>query len=110
MTPILRKSKDASKNITKDRTVRRSRSIRPPIGASRFLRTRGGGRGGRRLFLTSRSRLASLARGGHLPVGDHRGPRDLHHHHRYPTWFNRADSPYSKYDSKNKTHLLFDTD
>ncbi|XP_015587583.1 YTH domain-containing protein 1 [Cephus cinctus] len=94
MTPILRKSKEAAKNVTK--SSRNYRENRPTTN-SRFLRSRGGGRG-RRLFLTSRSRLASLARGGHLPSGDHRGSRDHHHHHhhRYPSWFNRADSPYSK--------------
>lgn len=90
MTPILRKSKEASKHVTKSsRTYRDNR----PINSSRFLRR--GGRG-RRLFLTSRSRLASLARGSHGLGGDHRGSRD--HPHRYTPWFNRGDSPYSKYD------------
>lgn len=89
MTPILRKSKEAAKNVVK--TSRRTRVTRP-VGVSRFLRTRGGARGGRRLFLTSRSRLASLARSGHLP--DQRGPSD--YNHRYPTWFNQRDSTYSK--------------
>ena len=85
MTPILRKSKEAGKNITKS-----SRNFRDRSGnvSSRFIRSRGRGR---RLFLTSRSRLASLARAGHLP--DHRGSRD---HHRYPSWFGRGDSSYSK--------------
>ncbi|XP_043284069.1 YTH domain-containing protein 1 isoform X2 [Venturia canescens] len=95
MTPILRKSKEAAKHVVKG--SRRSRSNRPPVSGSRFLRTRGGGRGGRRLFLTSRSRLASLARGGHLSSMDPRGTRDHHHHHhRYQNWFSRGDSPYSK--------------
>lgn len=92
MTPILRKSKEAGK--TKTRTHRdSSRDVRP-IGnnTTRFLRIRGG-RGGRRLFLTSRSRLASLARNNML--NDARGSsRD--HHHRYSNWFGRGDSPYSK--------------
>lgn len=86
MTPILRKSKEAGKHVSKS-----SRSYRDRIGnggGSRFLRSRGRGR---RLFLTSRSRLASLARAGHLP--DHRNSRD---HHRYQSWFGRSDSPYSK--------------
>lgn len=90
MTPILRKSKEAGKHVSKS-----SRSYRDRIGnggggggGSRFLRSRGRGR---RLFLTSRSRLASLARAGHLP--DHRSSRD---HHRYQSWFGRSDSPYSK--------------
>lgn len=91
MTPILRKSKEAAKHITKSRSYRDNR----PVNSSpRFLRSRGGR--GRRLFLTSRSRLASLARGSHLAGNEHRGSRD-HHHHRYATWFNRSDSPYSKY-------------
>ncbi|XP_011299102.1 YTH domain-containing protein 1 [Fopius arisanus] len=90
MTPILRKSKEAAKNVVK--TSRRTRITRPVGISSRFLRTRGGARGGRRLFLTSRSRLASLARSGHLP--DQRGPGD--YNHRYSSWFNRGDSSYSK--------------
>ncbi|KAK0088187.1 hypothetical protein PV325_012854 [Microctonus aethiopoides] len=90
MTPILRKSKEAAKHVTKTRRTRVTR----PVGASRFLRTRGsGGRGGRRLFLTSRSRLASLARNGHLPP-DQRGSSD--YNHRYSNWFSRGDSSYSK--------------
>lgn len=90
MTPILRKSKEAAKHIMKSRS---HRDNRPVNSSPRFLRSRGGR--GRRLFLTSRSRLASLARGNHLGGNDHRGSRD-HHHHRYPAWFNRSDSPYSK--------------
>ncbi|XP_034946843.1 YTH domain-containing protein 1 [Chelonus insularis] len=85
MTPILRKSKEAAKNVVKvSRRVRNGR----PVGISRFLRTRGSGRGGRRLFLTSRSRLASLARSGY--ASDQR-PGD--YNHRY--WFSR-DSSYAK--------------
>lgn len=91
MTPILRKSKEAAKHIMKSRSYRDNR---PVNNSHRFLRSRGGR--GRRLFLTSRSRLASLARGSHLGSNEHRGSRD-HHHHRYATWFNRSDSPYSKY-------------
>ncbi|XP_035718955.1 YTH domain-containing protein 1-like [Vespa mandarinia] len=93
MTPILRKSKEAAKHIIK--STRSYRDSRPISNNSRFLRTRGRGR---RLFLTSRSRLASLARGSHLSSGEHRGSRDHHHHHhhRYTNWFNRGDSPYSK--------------
>ncbi|XP_066586290.1 YTH domain-containing protein 1 [Prorops nasuta] len=83
MTPILRKSKEAAKYVIKP-----SRAHRERPNHLRFLRTRGRGR---RLFLTSRSRLASLARGSHL--SDHRGSRD---HHRYSSWFSRGDSPYSK--------------
>ncbi|XP_046753657.1 YTH domain-containing protein 1 [Diprion similis] len=91
MTPILRKSKEASKNVV--RTSRSYRDNSRVVNNSRFLRSRGSGRG-RRLFLTSRSRLASLARGHIHPSGDHRGSRD--HHQRYPSWFSRGDSPYSK--------------
>lgn len=83
MTPILRKSKEAGKHVVKSSRYRDKR----PISSSRFLRR---GRG-RRLFLTSRSRLASLARGS---AGDHRGSRD--HSYRYTPWFNRGDSPYTK--------------
>ncbi|XP_015171044.1 PREDICTED: YTH domain-containing protein 1 [Polistes dominula] len=90
MTPILRKSKEAAKHIIK--STRSYRDTRPiNNNNSRFLRSRGRGR---RLFLTSRSRLASLARGSHLSSGEHRGSRD--HHHRYTSWFNRGDSPYTK--------------
>lgn len=85
MTPILRKSKEAAKNVVKSSS--RNHRDRTVI-TSRFIRTRGRGR---RLFLTSRSRLASLARGGHLS-SDHRNSRDQH---RYSSWFNRGD--YSKY-------------
>nr|XP_003708670.2 PREDICTED: YTH domain-containing protein 1-like [Megachile rotundata]XP_012153579.1 PREDICTED: YTH domain-containing protein 1-like [Megachile rotundata]XP_012153580.1 PREDICTED: YTH domain-containing protein 1-like [Megachile rotundata] len=95
MTPILRKSKEAAKHIIKSRSYRDNRPVNT---GSRFLRSRGAR--GRRLFLTSRSRLASLARGSYLPANEHRGSRDHHHHHhhhRYATWFNRSDSPYSKY-------------
>lgn len=94
MTPILRKSKEAAKHIAK--SSRTYRDNRPVNSSSRFLRTRGGR--GRRLFLTSRSRLASLARGNHLGSSDHRSLRDHHHHHhhRYSSWFSRGDSPYSK--------------
>lgn len=95
MTPILRKSKEAAKNVTKPRRTAASHNNNTnsrPVGGSRFLRTRGNARGGRRLFLTSRSRLASLARSGHLQ--DHRGPGD--YNHRYSNWFNRGDPPYSK--------------
>lgn len=93
MTPILRKSKEAAKHVTKSsRSYRDNRAVN---NSSRFLRSRGGR--GRRLFLTSRSRLASLARGSYLAGNDHRGSRD--HHHRYATWFNRGDSPYSKYSA-----------
>ncbi|KAI4487068.1 hypothetical protein M0802_012057 [Mischocyttarus mexicanus] len=89
MTPILRKSKEAAKNIIK--STRSYRDTRPiNNNNSRCLRR---GRG-RRLFLTSRSRLASLARGSHLSSGEHRGSRD--HHHRYTNWFNRGDSPYTR--------------
>ncbi|XP_050461619.1 YTH domain-containing protein 1 [Cataglyphis hispanica] len=87
MTPILRKSKEAGKHVVKSSRYRDKR----PISSSRFLRR--GGRG-RRLFLTSRSRLASLARGSHGVAGDHRGSRD--HSYRYTPWFNRGDSPYTK--------------
>ncbi|XP_072763060.1 YTH domain-containing protein 1 isoform X2 [Anoplolepis gracilipes] len=86
MTPILRKSKEAGKHVVKSSRYRDKR----PINNSRFLRR--GGRG-RRLFLTSRSRLASLARGSHGVGGDHRGSRDSY---RYTPWFNRGDSPYTK--------------
>uniref|UniRef100_A0ABD2XK69 YTH domain-containing protein n=2 Tax=Trichogramma kaykai TaxID=54128 RepID=A0ABD2XK69_9HYME len=80
MTPILRKSKEAAKHVVKSTSNRhRDRTVITP----RFIRTRGRGR---RLFLTSRSRLASLARGDHLG-NDHRNHRDAH---RYPGWFNRA--------------------
>ena len=92
MTPILRKSKEAAKHIMK--SSRSIRDNRPVNSGSRFLRSRGGR--GRRLFLTSRSRLASRARGSHLAGNEHRGSRDHHHHHRYASWFNRSDSPYSK--------------
>ncbi|XP_058792442.1 YTH domain-containing protein 1 [Phymastichus coffea] len=85
MTPILRKSKEASKNVVK--SINRNHRDTRSVITSRFIRTRGRGR---RLFLTSRSRLASLARGGHLP-NDRRNSRD---HHRYTGWFNRGD--YSK--------------
>ncbi|KAH0533748.1 YTH domain-containing protein 1 [Cotesia glomerata] len=85
MTPILRKAKEAAKNVVK--SPRRIRNGRP-VMTTRFLRTRGNARGGRRLFLTSRSRLASLARSGY-------GPDRGDYNHRYPNWFNR-DSPYSK--------------
>lgn len=95
MTPILRKSKEAAKHVIKP--AGKTRNNRPvgSISQSRFLRTRGGGvRGnGRRLFLTSRSRLASLARSGHL--NDHRGHTG-DYNHRYGNWFNRGDSMYSK--------------
>lgn len=100
MTPILRKSKEAAKNVIKP-IGNKTRNHRPvgSIGGPRFLRSRGGvrgggvgGNGGRRLFLTSRSRLASLARGGHL--GDHRGHND--YNPRYGNWYNRGDSSYSK--------------
>jgi len=93
MTPILRKSKEAGKHVVKSSRYRDKR----PISSSRFLRR--GGRG-RRLFLTSRSRLASLARGSHGVAGDHRGSRD--HSYRYTPWFNRGDSPYTKYDPSNR--------
>lgn len=86
MTPILRKAKEAAKNVVK--SPRRIRNGRP-VMTTRFLRTRGNARGGRRLFLTSRSRLASLARSGY-------GPDRGDYNHRYPNWFNR-DSPYSKF-------------
>lgn len=99
MTPILRKSKEAAKHIIK--STRSYRDSRPISNNSRFLRTRGRGR---RLFLTSRSRLASLARGSHLSSGEHRGSRD--HHHRYTSWFNRGDSPYSKYDD-NHSYIFY---
>lgn len=94
MTPILRKSKEAIKHIAK--SSRTYRDNRPVNSSSRFLRSRGGR--GRRLFLTSRSRLASLVRGNQLGGNEHRGLRDHHHHyhHRYPSWFTRGDSPYSK--------------
>lgn len=102
MTPILRKSKEAAKHIMK--SSRSYRDNRPINSGSRFLRSRGGR--GRRLFLTSRSRLASLARGSHLAGNDHRGSRD---HHtlvsvRYASWFNRSDSPYSKYSVQYKMY------
>ncbi|XP_001604858.2 YTH domain-containing protein 1 [Nasonia vitripennis] len=84
MTPILRKSKEAAKYVVKPVT-RNHRENRTVI-TSRFIRTRGRGR---RLFLTSRSRLASLARGGHL-ADHHRNARD---HHRYSSWFNRGEYP-----------------
>jgi len=88
MTPILRKSKEAGKHVVKSSRYRDKR----PIGSSRFLRR--GGRG-RKLFLTSRSRLASLARGSQDITGNHRSSRD--HSYRYTPWFNRGDSPYTKY-------------
>lgn len=88
LTPILRKSKEAGKHVTKSSRYRDNK----PINNSRFLRR--GGRG-RRLFLTSRSRLASLARSSHGIAGDHRSSRD---HPRYTPWFSRGDSPYTKYD------------
>lgn len=87
MTPILRKSKEAGKHVVKSSRYRDKR----PIGSSRFLRR--GGRG-RKLFLTSRSRLASLARGSQDITGNHRSSRD--HSYRYTPWFNRGDSPYTK--------------
>ncbi|XP_014474127.1 PREDICTED: YTH domain-containing protein 1 isoform X1 [Dinoponera quadriceps] len=86
MTPILRKSKEAGKNVTKSSRHRDNK----PINNSRFSRRSGRGR---RLFLTSRSRLASLARSSH-GMADHRSSRD--HSHRYTPWFNRGDSPYTK--------------
>ncbi|XP_012274241.1 YTH domain-containing protein 1 isoform X2 [Orussus abietinus] len=89
MTPILRKSKDAAKYVT--RSSRSHRDSRQLTSNSRILRIRGGRRG-RKLFLTSRSRLASLARSG-LAHGDHRSSRDR----RYSAWFGRGDSPYSNY-------------
>jgi len=88
MTPILRKSKEAGKHVVKSSRYRDKR----PIGSFRFLRR--GGRG-RKLFLTSRSRLASLARSQDV-TGNHRSSRD--HSYRYTPWFNRGDSPYTKYD------------
>lgn len=100
MTPILRKSKEAAKHIMK--SSRSFRDNRPVNSGSRFLRSRGGR--GRRLFLTSRSRLASRARGSHLAGNEHRGSRDHHHHHRYASWFNRSDSPYSKYSIRCEIH------
>ena len=87
MTPILRKSKEAAKHVVKPTGGSRSHRSRTVISSSRFIRTRGRGR---KLFLTSRSRLASLARSGHLPSNHRSSHRD---HHRYP-WFNRGD--YSK--------------
>lgn len=89
MTPILRKSKEAGKHVVKSSRYHDKR----PIGSSRFLRR--GGRG-RKLFLTSRSRLASLARGSQDIAGNHRSSRD--HSYRYTPWFSRGDSPYTKYD------------
>lgn len=88
MTPILRKSKEAGKNKTKFSRYR----AKKPISSSRFLRRSGRGR---RLFLTSRSRLASLARSSH-GTGDHRSSRD--NSHRYAPWIIRGSSPYTKYD------------
>ncbi|XP_014215728.1 YTH domain-containing protein 1 [Copidosoma floridanum] len=93
MTPILRKSKESAKRVVKP-TIRNHHENRTVI-TPRFIRTRGRGR---RLFLTSRSRLASLARGSRLSSG-HRSSRDHHqqphhHHHRYTNWFERGE--YSK--------------
>ena len=82
MTPILRKSKEAAKSVVKS-AKSNHRDARSMI-TSRFLRSRGRGR---KLFLTSRSRLASLARGGHLH-SERRGIRD---HHRYHNWFGRGE-------------------
>lgn len=80
MTPILRKSKEAAKFVVKSsKNPREPRPMNP-----RFMRSRGRGR---KLFLTSRSRMASLARGRSYSSSDRRHPRDSHS--RYPSWFNR---------------------
>ncbi|KAJ8688254.1 hypothetical protein QAD02_024049 [Eretmocerus hayati] len=90
MTPILRKSKEAAKHVVKSTNRNHHRTVITP----RFIRTRGRGR---KLFLTSRSRLASLARAGQFP--DYRNQRD----YRGSTWFHRGDYHKSYVGSERRS-------